>query len=109
MNLSASLHALTNYTESTSFENAACSLVNRMMEAKNAADIRALGQGLKPIEPDLEDDDADNNIDNNVAELASRLVARMKTESDPEMLRPYGEVLGSLPGSFLSEPQFCKV
>jgi hypothetical protein len=59
--------------------------------------IGAVNESLKEIDQHL-----DQGI---VNELGSRLVARTRIERDPEMLRAYGDALGSLPVGSLSAVQ----
>jgi hypothetical protein len=95
--LVSSLHALHEHIGASSFHEAASSLTARLIDAKSAADVHAFARSLAVIEQNLGQGSA--------AELGSRLVDRIKMERDPDLLRSYGEVLGSLPAGSLSAAQ----
>jgi hypothetical protein len=99
-NLAASLHALAG-SLGDSFDAAASTLVNRMIDAGNPAEIRALARSLDKIAADLSRDAS--------AQLAWKLVARAEAERAPDLLRAYGEVLGSLPEGSLNSAQLAKL
>jgi hypothetical protein len=103
-NLSASLHALANdggAIAENAFEAPASALVNRMIDARNPAEVRALAYSLGKIATDLNPAGS--------AQLASKLVARAEAEHSGDLLRAYGEVLESLPEGSLNRAQLTKL
>ncbi len=102
--LAANLHALANGGGTIGkrfFEAPASALVNRMIDTRNQAEVRALAYSLAKIATDLSPAAS--------AQLASKLVARAETVQAPDLLRAYGEVLGSLPDGSLNRAQLTKL
>jgi hypothetical protein len=93
-NLVGSLHALGDSIDASSFAGPAVTLVDRMTDTKNPAVVRGLAHSLNGIASNLSGETA--------TQLASKLSARIAMESDPELLRAYGGVLGLLPQGSLS-------
>ena len=104
--LVSSLHALGPHVEDSYFNEAASILIARILNvgtdgAKRAAKVQALARSLAVIEPNLGAGGA--------AKAALMLVARIQMEPDPDMLRAYGEALGSLPLGSLTAAQIDSV
>lgn len=96
-NLTSSLHAIAYYATGVNFQLPASNLVSRMVEEKNAGQFLGLSRSLRKIAPDLSADLS--------AKLASDLAAALRNQHDPDLMRAYGEVLGSLSQGSLSEAQ----
>jgi hypothetical protein len=93
-NLASSIHALKGRVPAGAVNQAASIVMDRILAARGAVEVDALARSLAMVAPDLDPAGA--------ADLASRLAARAAAEPDQNLLRAYGEVLGSMPVGSLS-------
>lgn len=87
--LAASLHALKGRASPSASQAAAASVAERIANAREAVAVDALGRSLNLIAQDLDGPGS--------AEIGSMLAARAASETNTNLLRAYGEVLGFLP------------
>jgi hypothetical protein len=99
--LTASLHALAGHISENDFDAPAKALINRMIDARNPDEVRALAHNLDNIVTDLSSEAS--------VQLASKLAARADAEPSSDLLRAYGEVLGSFPRGSLDRGQIDKL
>jgi hypothetical protein len=100
-NLASSIHALRGRVPAGALSEAASKaasiVMGRILAARGAVEVDALARSLAIADQDLDPAGA--------ADLASRLAKRAAAERDQNLLRAYGEVLGSMPAASLSAAQ----
>jgi len=96
--LATSLHALKDRASSSASQPAASNLAARIADAREPVAVDALGRSLR-----LAAEGSDS------AQIGSTLAARAASETSANLLRAYGEVLGSLPVGSIASPQLAQL